>query len=81
MKSLSTPEDGDVIVRIMQRDARTFYVLSVVPGEGQFGYADRQAATAKAVAYAERTGVNAWYADSEDRFEVLGEFRVLSVSC
>jgi hypothetical protein len=80
MISLSVTEDGDVVVRIVQVAARASYVLCVVPGEGQFAYADRQEATAKAVAYAERTRVNAWYADVEDRFEVLAAFRAPSAS-
>jgi hypothetical protein len=69
MISLSAPEDGDVVVRIVHIAARASYVLCVVPGEGQVAYADRQEATARAVAYAERTGVNAWYADPEDRLD------------
>ena len=75
MISLSTPEDGDVVVRIVQRDAKASYVLSAVPGEGQVAYADRQDAMASAVAYAARMSANAWYADPEGRFEVLGAFR------
>jgi hypothetical protein len=78
MISLSVPEDGDVVVRIVQGAARASYVLCVVPGKGQFAYADRQEATTKAVTYAERTGVNAWSVDPEDRVEVLAAFRAPS---
>lgn len=76
MISLPNPAHGDVLVRIVQVSERASYVLSVVPGEAQCAYGDRQNATARAVAYAKRTGVNAWYASPEDRLEVLGAFRV-----
>jgi hypothetical protein len=79
MVSLWFPLDGDVIVRLRQRNAAASYVMSVVPGVDQFAYASRAEAIKKALKYAKRACVTAWYVEREGRFERLGVFRTMGV--
>lgn len=79
MVSRSNPENGDVVVWLRELHAGVAYVMHVVPGADQFAYADREEATARAVAYAKRVGVNAWYADRDGRFELLAALRTESL--
>jgi hypothetical protein len=74
MVPISIPEDGDVVVTDERQPAALRYALFVKPGQHQFACAGRADATAKALAFAERVGVDAWYAD-DNGFRRLGHFR------
>ena len=71
------PEHGDVIVVPEVRESHLEYVMHINGGGDQIAYATRADATAKAVASAQRAGVNAWYGDRRELGLVpLGCFRM-----
>jgi hypothetical protein len=69
-------EAGDVVIAPEVRESHLVYVVRVEGGTDQLTYHTRREATAKAIAYARRLRVNAWYGDrSELGFVPLGCFR------
>lgn len=72
MSTRITPEDGDVVIQQEQRDGQQVYVLRTVPGRDQYLLHSRQEAVARAVAYAKRQCVRAWFSDGRDSFTLVG---------
>jgi hypothetical protein len=69
------PEAGDVVVKPEIRESHLVYVLGVEGGIDQISCATRSDATARALAFARRAGVNAWYGDRpEFGLVLLGRF-------
>jgi hypothetical protein len=67
---------GDVIVAPEVRQSHLVYVVRVEGGSDQLAFSSRGEATANAVAYARRAGVNVWLGDgAELGFVRLGCFR------
>jgi hypothetical protein len=67
---------GDVVIAPEVRESHLVYVLRVEGGTDQLTYPTRRAATARAIAYARRVKVNAWYGDhAELGFVPLACFR------
>jgi hypothetical protein len=75
MSAPITPEDGDVVIEQEQRDGQQVYVLRTFPGRDQYLLRSRQEAVAKAVAFAKRQHVRAWFSDSRDSFTLVESSR------
>jgi hypothetical protein len=69
-------ETGDVVIAPEVRQSHLVYVLRIEGGADQITYRTRAEATARAIEYACRRRVNAWYGDhAELGFVLLGCFR------
>jgi len=61
----SRPEAGDVVVRQAMQEGSVVYVMRTVPGPDQFFLRTRQAAVERALAFAKRARVGAWFSNGE----------------
>lgn len=76
MSALDVSLHGDVVVIPEVRQSHLVYVMHINGGGDQIAYPTREAAVANAIAYARRTGVDAWYGErSEFGLVPLGSFR------
>ncbi len=75
MLTLTSPEDGDIVVREEKRGATLVYVLHTAPGADQYEFRRREEGIAQAVALAKREHVRAWLTDEGYDFVLLEDFR------
>jgi LPS sulfotransferase NodH len=73
--SVTSPQQGDVVVREDTLDRRRVYVMYIAPGAGQYVVQSREDAVAQAVAFAKRQQVRAWLTDGDRDFTLLEDFR------
>ena len=66
---------GDIAIRGDGPTPATLYVVSAVPGPGQFGCATRDAAERLALAYAAHAHVDVWFAEGRQGPFLVGRFR------
>ena len=69
------PEDGDVVVRQKRGNPSTVYLLGTPSAPDQFTLRTRDEAVSQALAFAKRQQVQAWFANGDDEFVLLGTFR------
>jgi hypothetical protein len=72
--TLEMPHDGDVVVRVEQRNGKPVYVLHV-SGVDQVLYHTRDRAIDQAVAYAKRQQARVWLASVDHQVTLLQDFR------
>ena len=70
-------EDGDIVVRQVEREGTLVYVLHTAPGVGQYLLRTREQAVAQALAFAKRQHVRAWLTDEQNDFVLLEDFRAV----
>jgi hypothetical protein len=71
MPEPSTPKNGDVIVRQAELEGTSIYILSVVPGPGQYFLRTREQAVAQALAFATLTSARAWVVEGDAGLALL----------
>jgi len=71
----TTPDDGDIVVREEGLEGTVVCVLHTVPRADQHLLRSREEAVSKALAFAKRRHVCAWFANGDDRFVLLGTFQ------
>ncbi len=70
------PEHGDVVIVPEVRQSHLVYVMHINGGGDQLAFQTRDAASARALTYAQREEVSAWYGDRRELGCVLlGCFR------
>ena len=74
---MTSPQQGDVVVREDTLERRRVYVMSTAPGAGQYVLDSREEAVAQAVTFAKRQQVRAWLTDGDRDFMLLEDFRVV----
>ena len=74
MRSATSPEDGDIVVREERRGETPVYVLQTALG-GDHSAPIREEAIAKALVWAERQHVRVWVTDAGD-LALLEDFRL-----
>lgn len=72
MPLLTSPNDGDVVVRQETRDGTVVFVLRTAHGTDQFLLRTREEAVAQAVTFANRQGVRAWLSGHSGDWLPLG---------
>ena len=77
LRTRTTPENGDIVVRAEKREATLVYVLHTAPGADQSLLRTCEEAVAQAVTCAKRQHVRAWLTDEGYDFMLLEDFRVV----
>jgi hypothetical protein len=75
MAATLTPENGDVVIRRKRGNPSGVYLLGTPSTPDQFSLRTRDEAVSKALAFAKRQRVRAWFANGTDEFVLLGTFR------
>jgi hypothetical protein len=69
------PVPDDVVVRQRRGNPRVDYVLGTLATPDQFSVSTREQAVARAVAFATKERVRAWFDNGDNTFVLLGTFR------
>jgi hypothetical protein len=69
------PAPDDVVVRQRRGNSRVDYVLGTLTAPDQFSVSTREQAVARAVAFARKERVRAWFDNGDKTFVLLGTFR------
>jgi len=69
-----SPRNDDVVARIGRGDSSAVYLIGTAATPDQFIVGTRDEALSKALAYARRERIGAWFA-GDDGFVLLGTFR------
>jgi hypothetical protein len=72
---MDLPHSDDVVVRQKLGNPSAIYLLGTPSTPDQFLLRTREEAVAKAVAFAKRQQVRAWFASGDGEFVFLGTFR------
>ena len=75
---MTHPDNDDVIVHRKRGTPTAVYVLGTASAPGQFLLRTRDEAVAQALAFGKRQHVQAWFANDEDDFELLGTFQAMA---
>jgi hypothetical protein len=70
----TSTEDGDIIIRVEERDGIFLYVVTTAPGVDEFQTLTAEQAVAQAVACARRQHARAWFKGDKDPV-LLEDFR------
>jgi hypothetical protein len=68
------PRPGDIVVH-RQVHSPAVYVLSRLDGTLQFSYKTYDEAVARAIRFASRESLDAWYTNDEQRYERFAKYR------
>ena len=69
------PDKDDVFIRQERGNPPSLYLLGTPSAPDQFTVRTRDEAVSKALAFAKRAHVRAWFAKGHDDFLLLGTFR------
>lgn len=72
---MALPDNDDVVVRQMPGNLSTAYLLGTPAAPDQFILRTRDEAVSQALAYAKHRHVQAWLAEDDEDFVLLGTFR------
>jgi hypothetical protein len=75
MSGRTTPQDGDVVIRQERGNPSTVFLLGTPAAPDQFTLRTRDEAVSRALAYARKQHVRAWFAKDDADFVLLGTFR------
>ncbi len=77
---MSHPDNDDVVIRQKHGNPSTVYLLGTPAAPDQFMIRTRDEAVSKALVFARRQHVRAWFANGHEDFVLLGTFREERVS-